>query len=613
MWSSIWSQNVSPFLRRTSVAVFVTAMLAALVAIPIAAGVEPAAADAADDFTLAKTDDVDGEALIGEQVTYTLTASGTHPSGDYLYNLSFSDALPSGMSFVSANPAPTAVLNDIPGLGQTTLIWENVADLPAGSSASVSYTVTTDPDVVPGTLPVGSVATNTARAAASQDAFLIPDWDPADGTFIGDFDGDATASHNLNILAFRVTKAGPDELLRGVHANGFDSRSGTVGGRYTVTVENNPHYATNGVSLTDVLGPQFEFLGCSNYYSSSDDHSTNVPFRESAAAPDEEWAGSGPMATGAGSCTTPTSVDTVDAGLGGGLANTVVTWGLGNLAPGAVVTVEYQAGIPMRANTIDWSGRGTGAPSTASLEHGLNLDNNTGPSTNELDRTLSADPELLVDGAPNVPNTASASGTYTPSGLTSVDSDIHHTESEDIIITKSSTGTLTSAAVIPSTLTVSTSEYRDFSNLVVRDLLPGALCYLGGYNNDLSGGSDWATNDCPGAGSVASTLGGSAVPAHSVREIGSGGPYGTGRFEIVWDFSDPSNAALANLDSDSSITITYSAVVRRYHRGGFASLISEPVLAGDRVSNQAEVSGPDAVTDSHTNDGGADDEPNGGV
>ena len=154
------------FARRRAVALCF-AVLAAVVAVPVAlAG--PAAAGPDDDFSLTKSDDVGGEALIGEEITYTLTASGTQASNAYLYNLSFRDVLPVGVTFVSADPAPTAVLDDVPGVGETTLVWENVNDLPANSTASISYIVDTNPDFAGGTtgsstVPVGSVVTNSAR------------------------------------------------------------------------------------------------------------------------------------------------------------------------------------------------------------------------------------------------------------------------------------------------------------------------------------------------------------------------------------------------------------------------------------------------------------------
>ncbi len=489
----------------------------------------PAAAGPGDNFTLAKTDNVGGEALIGEQITFTLTATGSQSSNAFLYNLSFRDVLPVGVDFVSADPAPTEVLDDVPGPGQTTVIWENVSDLPADSQSSVSLTVDTNPDFVGGTtgaltVPVGTSFTNDAEAAASLDAFTIPDWSPVTGAFTGDFDGNATDSRVVDIIPFRVTKSGPGELLRGVHANGFDGASGTTGGLYTVRIENNPDYPVDAVTLRDTLHPGLEFLGCDNYYVADN---TTVG---------EEWTGSGPVATGSNCAPTPLEVPTSVTTAAGG--DTVVDWTIGNLTPGQVVTVRYQAGIPLFENRPF----AASPPAANTRNQGRNLDNNTGPSTGEPDRTTNPDPELLDAPEPGLDNVAVASGTYTPTGATETDDDVHITESEDLVITKSSTGSLSQGTIVNTTLTITTSEYRDFTNLVVRDLLPSALCFLGTYNADATPSSGWNTTDCAGQGTVRSTIDGTPVDVARVRELPTGGPYGTGRFELVWDFSDLDNA-----------------------------------------------------------------------
>ena len=232
------------------------------------------------------------------------------------------------------------------------------------------------------------------------------------------------------------------------------------------------------------------------------------------------------------------------------------------------------------------------------MTQGRNLDNNTGPSTGEPDSTPGADPELLSAPEQTLDNTATADGTYTPTSTGVDDDDIHLVEAEDLIIEKSMAGSLVQGTTVVTTLTVSVSEYRDFTDLVVRDLLPSPLCFSGDFTVDAtSGGSDWQTNDCVGADTVQSTIDGSPVDVAQVRELPTLGPYGTGRFELVWDFADPENAALADLDADQELVITYSAVVREDYRGGLARLPGEPVLAGDVVSNEAEVSGPDTIGD----------------
>ncbi|MCB0990119.1 MAG: DUF11 domain-containing protein [Acidimicrobiales bacterium] len=567
---------------------FAVAILASLLVVAPGLPADPAQAGPGDNFSLSITTDLPephDEALIGEQFTYTLTATGDHVSASPLYNLSFRAVLPAGIGHVSATPAATEVLVDVPSPGETTIIWSNTNDLPANSIASVELTVDTNPDFAGGitgsaTAPVGSTINLDAEAAASLSAFTIPDYDLGTGAFTADFDGSATATDAVDIVAFRVLKSGTTELLRGVHQNGFDSASGTTGATYTVTVENNPDYAVDAVTLTDTLDPALEFLGCDDYYPTDN---TTVG---------EEWTGSGAVATGSGcapsALETPETVDTDGSG------QTIITWDLGNLAAGASESIPYRAGIALFENAPF----GGSPPSAAGLGQGRNLDNNTGPSTGELDRSTNPDPELLTANEQALTTAASASGTYTPTSSIETNDDTFSIEAEDIIITKSMAGSLSHGTTVVTTLTISTSEYRDFSNLIVRDLLPSALCFLGTYTTDnTSGGSDWASTDCTGAGTVQSTIDGLPVDVAEVRELPDGGPYGTGRFEIVWDYSDPENAALTNLDADGSITIAYTAVVRDHYRGSLAQLLGEPVLAGDRVTNEAEVSGPDTVAD----------------
>ena len=69
-----------------------------------------------------------------------------------------------------------------------------------------------------------------------------------------------------------------------------------------------------------------------------------------------------------------------------------MTWDLGNLAPGEIVTLTYQAGIPLFENRPFLR---TQPPTAASLDQGRNLDNNTGTSTGEPDRVLERRPRAV--------------------------------------------------------------------------------------------------------------------------------------------------------------------------------------------------------------------------
>ncbi len=554
----------------------VIAMLAALLA--VATDARPASA-APDDFTLTKAGPAD--VLIGEIATFTITAEGTQ--GTDLYNISFRDVLPAGITYVpgSGVPSPAAVIA-IPG-GTTTLVWSNTDDLPSNSKATVSYQVDTDEDYNPATAPVGTSFANSASAYAHANAFLIPQYDPATGEFAPmrsdgttpNFTGEAAASTSTPIKAFRLTKSGGGELLRGVHDNGFDGRGGTPGTEFELEVENNPHYPTTGFTVDDSLDSYLEFLGCTNYYAAGTDHSTSVPFRDLAAESFEEWDGSGRMADGPAGCRTPNSVSTVDDG-SGVTADTDVTWGTFDLAAAETEIISYQAGIPMRQNCLTWP---AGA-STTGLTQGRNLDNNCGPSTNEDDITVPNPdlPELLSTSENDAVNQAQACGTYFGTSICEDDEQI--SSSEDIVIGKAMTGVLNHGTTVPTSLTVSTSEYRDFTNLQVRDLLPAELD--GPFNSTI-------------------TVGATTTPITPTDVNSISG----GRLEIIYDFS--TITGLEDLDSDSELVIAFDTIVRSTRRDS-----GVPIRSGDTSTNEAEVWGPDFVVSSHANDGGADDEADGG-
>ena len=74
----------------------------------------------------------------GQEIEYVITFGnvGGVSAGD----VTLTDVLPTGMSFVSARPAPTQVLADTPGAGQTTLFWD-VGSLPSdGTVRTVTVT-----------------------------------------------------------------------------------------------------------------------------------------------------------------------------------------------------------------------------------------------------------------------------------------------------------------------------------------------------------------------------------------------------------------------------------------------------------------------------------------
>ncbi len=544
------------------------------------------------------------EILIGEQPTYVLTAANPTPAGTRnLFNATLRLVLPAGSSLVSASETVAAEIADEPNPGETTVIFDNVADLPLGSSFNVFVTVDTNPDfggpgIGDATLPVGAALTINASVYANADPLVLVDWDPSTGLVTEDptgvdtdnsYTGTAATVISNELFAFRVNDTPLRELLRGVHDNGSGGRSGSSGQIVTRTIENNPDYASTVTTFTDVLSPHWEFLGCTTYYPSSSDNSTDVPFN-GAAPLGEEWTGSGPVADGPSSgpgCQTPLSVDSPDAGNGDGTANTVVVWDAASLgsaaamSPGDTVDVSYRAGIPMRQNSITWTNEpGVGV----TLNQGRNLDNNAGPPTFEDGFSDNGPDDVVSVGESIAIATVTLVGTYAGVASGGLDPyvETYSTEVEDLIITKAVSGPLLHGSTVTSTLTLSTGEYRNFQNLQVRDLNPDGLCAQGTFLTDLTAepSPDWQAG-C--VGGTDSTVAAVSTPYTSVRELADG------RTELIWNSAD--HVALQSVPSDSEVVLAYVSTVRPAYREALAD--STPVLAGDEATNWVEVIGPD--------------------
>src|SRR5690554_3624028 len=104
------------------------------------AAVGPSTASAA----LSLEKDAPERVLFGTDSTVTLRATNADP-GPYGYNLSFRDVLPEGVSFVPGSATfggetiVPRVIADAPSAGQTTLLYENVADISVAGTQLISY------------------------------------------------------------------------------------------------------------------------------------------------------------------------------------------------------------------------------------------------------------------------------------------------------------------------------------------------------------------------------------------------------------------------------------------------------------------------------------------
>ena len=336
--------------------------------------------------------------VFGGTADVTLTAA--NPAGPYGYNLSFTDVLPAGVSYVpgSATPAPTVIANR-PSAGKTTLVWANLADLSANASYALHFRLahtTTDPSLI----QVGSVYTDQATAYVNTDPRQAPQFD-ANGAIVGgSATGSATASAPTTIAPFSITGTGGGKQLRGVHDHQFVQ---------TLTITNNVAHPTDNAVVDNYLPAGLEFLGCANVDNTTDAPTNPGSPREYPHAPALDAGNLGPLAS---NCPTPDLVATVTdpPGPPAGVY-THVRWTLGTLAKDQITTIQYATGIPIRENTATWTGP---VPSDTGLGQTANLDNNSGPETRQ-DQSLVTVPSISGQyqgpTAPATPPTQTSSTT----------------------------------------------------------------------------------------------------------------------------------------------------------------------------------------------------------
>lgn len=535
----------------------------------------PSAAGAAGTPDIGLDKQASATVLYGATSQVSLSASNPagQPTG---YNLSFRDVLPPGISYVPGSAPAIAgepqVIADAPAVGQTTLIWSNLADLTASSSFSFSYEVAHDQ----GIYAVGDNYVNSAGAFINCDPRYVPDFDANGEPVLSGGNSDCTASPpeesytgsatdtaSTEISAVAIAKSEPSpegELLRGLHAHQ------TV---YTLTVTNNLVNATLSADVEDYIPAGLEFLGCGGV-----DNTSDAPTNPGSA---EEYPGSGPINPGnepggwaSAGCIAPSLVETVSnpPGLAPGVYTHVVWDDVADLAPSASITLRYIAAIPIRANTLTWP---AGEPAPASGQQASNLDNNSGPETNEEGGS-----------EPAYTNTASVDGLYqdgvTPGGLPVSDSDTETVSSEDLRILKSaSSGTLSPGGITTWTLQIDTGEYRYVDSLEVTDTLGDGYCPLGSVNFEVTPPA--ASAECDPTGAMPS------APYLTATEAADGS------WTLNWD--ETADPALARMQPSSSHTITFPTRTRAFYQQNFDD--DTPVLARDAAGNDVALSGTDFV------------------
>jgi len=463
--------------------------------------------------------------------TVPVVVSATNPTGTDGFNALYRLVLPAGASLASATPSPTAQIAG--GGGTTIVLWQNVADLLAGVTDSVTANVTFS-----GSTP--AAATFSGGVYVNSDARTVPTYNASGGAVASSYTGSGTSSATSNLVPFEITKtthAPENEVIRGVH----DHK--TV---VSLKVQNNYVGPSTAFALVDYLPAELEFLRCG-----SDDNS---------ATGTEEYAGSGrisdtPAPAMANPCVTPTSVDTVTVDPPGPQPSgiyTVVTWssatlaaalGSSALATSASFTIDYVMAVPEHANVLF----GTGAPSATSDLQASNLDNNTGASTQEGGTET------------EVVNVAQVSGTYQGTGYT--DTDENRVTLEDLAIQKGvDLSTIAQGQTSTWTLTSEVSEYSSTATgLTVTDTVPDGLCPLGAGSPDA---------ECSGG------------PGPS-RAYSSATENSDGTWTLVWNLPDE----VAN----DTTTLTFTTRTRTNYQEGFAD--AAPVRANDSWTNTVALDG----------------------
>ncbi len=513
---------------------------------PMVAVGSPRSADAAGTPDVALSEDAPATVLYGTTAGVSLTASDP-AGGDWGYNLSYEDVLPAGVSYVPGSTTPSSVgdpliLSNQPAANQTTLIWSNVSDLSPASSDTLGFRLAaaTDQDPTPNFLPNESYA-DLSSAYVDTDPREVPQFSASGAA--SNYTGSATAGGTTALSPLAITQTPGGDHLRGIHDHQFVS---------TITVTNNDVHATDGITVDDWLPAGLEYLLCGQT-----DDTTDAATNPGSV---DEYPGSpsiaGEVARPA-HCLTPATVATVDTDPDGSgplptAVYTHVEWtGLGNLAPSASLTIEFVTAIPIRANTMTWTGS---TPTAASLGQAANLDNNGGAETTNGE-------ELTIF--------ATATGTYTgtlgsganPVQATGYDFVI----ARDIDTTKTvSDGTFEQEAVVTYTITVNTSEYRYSDATTVTDTLPSGLCPVGSANYDAQDAPE-----CAPTGAMPS-------PAYATVVENA-----DGTFSLVWD--------LGHMAPSSTDTITFPAADRTAYQADDAP--TSPTVGNDSLTNTEIASG----------------------
>jgi large repetitive protein len=568
---------------------FLSALLAAI------ALAVPAVASAAGEPNISLDKRAPEQALLGTRQPVQLVVKNPvgQPRG---YNLSFRDVLPKGVTYVASSSskiAPTVLLN-APHVGETTLLFENVSDLSAGSEYVLAYEV--EPSTTFFKLAETHIYTNKAEAFVTKEPRNKPNFAANGEVVAGSFKGNDGAEATTELTAIEIEKSEPSpegEILRGVHEHQ------TV---YTLTVKNNKVGPTQGtelrlgkpdaIGIEDFLPAGLEFLSCG-----TTDNTTNAVGTNPGSA--EEYPGSGAIDPGNApsvpNCIAPYYVKTEEVNPPGpkplGIYTHVKWEGPESLAKGEEYKLEYVAAIPILRNSLTWSGA---EPSAESLGQIADLNNNQGPET--------FDEEELT-------NIARATGEYEKVDVQ--DTDEMTRTAEDLAIQK----TVDQSQIFDNarsvwSLNLETSEYRWDEPVSISDELPNGLCPLGTKN--FEGGAALPTGpnaECEPTEptdfhpTVTYVKGGTKAPGTEEQvEYSLAEEQAAGGYKLAFD--DSTVDALEHLEPSQELLITFPTATQTFYQLNFEDNKARPVLTGDSWTNHVETKGT-AFNRCYTGEGAA--------
>jgi|GEM_PF-2401696 len=371
---------------------------------------------------LALSHTVSQEPLLSGQVAFTLNVrnNGATAVTDRGYNLTITDTLPVGLTYVSADPAPTNVARQSDGA--TTLTWDNIADLEANESLDIGIVAT-----LASTVTVADDLVNRAGVKVN----TMPD---NSGAWVTAFSELSTRPQAIDIETSIIQSTAEEQAMG---AGEYASAPGRGAGAdwpflVRVSVRNNNVGTTNNVVARITLPPGVAYLG-------------NVGFS-----------------------TNPNSVATTPVLALKSNGALDLSWALGNLTTAQYATpivITFQTAIPYRFRTA--------ADTTAAASPFA------GPMGGEIiaeDTVM----EVLYEATGVYANAPTADG----SEATPDDDAPARTTAEIMTVDKNAAPTTVGIGTeVTFSLTYYVSEYYTVTNASLVDVLPDGMTYVDGSAN----------------------------------------------------------------------------------------------------------------------------------